>query len=99
MPTKMPKVYNMHRKDAPDDAIYIGRPSRWGNPFEIGKDGTRKEVVAKFRRMMYQDDKFWSVKRWEVKAELAGKDLVCFCAPKACHGDVLLEIANAPKEV
>lgn len=90
----MPKVWNKHHKNAPEDAVYVGRPSKWGNPFEIGKDGTREEVVEKFRLMLTHDDVFWSLKRWECRTELAGKHLVCWCAPKPCHADVLLEIAN-----
>ena len=89
--SKMPKVYNMHRKDAPDDAIYIGRPSMWGNPFEIGKDGTRSEVVAKYRAFI----EGWPSARRLLIQELRNKDLVCWCSPHECHGDVLLELANA----
>lgn len=92
----MPKVYNI--KDFPKkgyvydygDKIYVGRPSKFGNPFSIGKDGSRTEVVAKFRVYADNDDY-----RRKVREELRGKDLVCWCAPKACHADVLLEIANS----
>ena len=94
----MPKVYNKHHKDAPADAVYVGRPSRWGNPFEIGKDGTREEVVAKYldyakMRMRQAPDDIYS----EFVKELRGKDLVCWCAPAPCHADVLLILANGDK--
>lgn len=90
----MPKLYNKHHKDAPKDAIYIGRPSKWGNPFEIGKDGTRREVVEKYKqyamsRLLDEKDSFTR----EIQ-ELVGRDLVCWCAPLACHGDILLWLAN-----
>lgn len=89
----MPKVYNKYHKDAPKDAIYIGRPSKWGNPYEIGRDGTRDEVVEKYRQFaiehIHTSDLF--VKDLE---ELRGKDLVCWCAPKLCHGHILLSLAN-----
>jgi len=86
----MPKVLNKYKDGVPTGAVYIGRPSKWGNPFVIGKDGTREEVIAKYRTwLLAQPAKVEAVKR-----ELAGKDLVCFCAPKGCHGDVLLEVAN-----
>lgn len=94
----MPKVYNKYHKNAPKDAVYIGRPSIYGNPFEIGKHGTREEVVEKYRAMLFHNDVFWSVKRAEIRLALKGKDLVCWCAPKACHGDVLLELANGDKD-
>lgn len=90
-PPKVPRVLNKHRDKIPAGAVYIGRPSRWGNPFEIGEDGSREEVVAKYRTwLMAQPDLINAAQK-----ELAGKDLVCFCSPKACHGDVLLEVANA----
>ena len=71
------------------DQIYIGRPSKWGNPFVIGRDGTREQVVYKYeewiKRSVLMDD----------IEELRGKDLVCWCAPLPCHGDVLLRLGNA----
>lgn len=88
----MPRVFNKYKdkNSIPPGAVYIGRPGPWGNPFVIGKDGTREQVIARYREwLMAQPDLVSKVKR-----ELAGKDLVCFCAPEACHGDVLLEVAN-----
>lgn len=74
--------------------VYIGRPSIWGNPFVIGKDGDRAEVVAKFRAwFMGQPDLME-----RAKVELKGKVLGCYCAPLKCHGDVLWEIANGGTE-
>jgi hypothetical protein len=87
----MAKVLNKYRDGIPKGAVYIGRPSKWGNPFAIGKDGDRDEVIAKYRQwLLARPDMMEAAKR-----ELFGKDLVCFCAPKGCHGDVLLEMANA----
>lgn len=84
----MPKVYNKHHKDAPDDAVYVGRPSFWGNPFVIGPDGTRAEVIERYRE--HVSEMHGLIKQW-----LKGKDLICYCAPKPCHADILLEIANS----
>jgi hypothetical protein len=78
----------VHCKREPYD-VYIGRPSKWGNPFTIGKDGDRDEVIRKYRE--------WIVKQPHLLAslgELRGKVIACWCAPLACHGDVLLEMAN-----
>lgn len=86
----MPNVLNKYKVGIPEGAVYIGRPSKWGNPFVIGKDGTREEVIAKYRVWLLAQP----AKVEAVKHELSGKDLVCFCAPKGCHGDVLLEVAN-----
>lgn len=71
--------------------VYIGRPSKWGNPFSIGHYGTRDEVIARYRR--YLDTKPELIR--DAKKELRDKVLGCWCAPKACHGDVLAEIVNA----
>lgn len=70
--------------------VYIGRPSIWGNPFEMGKDGTREEVIQKYRD--------WFLTQPDLQrriGELKGKTLACWCSPKACHGDVLKEYADA----
>jgi len=67
--------------------IYIGRPSKWGNPYRIGVDGTREEVIEKYKVFIRnRPDLLGSLE------ELRGKRLGCFCAPLACHGDVLVEI-------
>jgi len=85
-----PRVLNKHKDKLTERAIYIGRPSKWGNPFAIGKHGTREEVVVKYRAWLSGNSELMESARKELK----GRDLVCFCAPLMCHGDVLLEIAN-----
>ena len=90
----MPKVYNRrNRLEArPLDAVYVGRGrgSHYGNPFREGRDGTREEVIAKFEA--YALERLEREPDW--LAPLRGKDLVCWCAPKSCHADVLLRLAN-----
>ncbi|MBW8002636.1 MAG: DUF4326 domain-containing protein [Planctomycetes bacterium] len=78
--------------------IYIGRGSKWGNPFVIGRDGNREEVIRKYRE--------WILGRTpspnhslppsidDIRTELMGQRLGCYCKPQACHGDVLVEIAE-----
>ena len=68
--------------------VYIGRPSKWGNPYVIGKDGTREEVIKK-----YEDYIVHSQLLLEID-ELTNKVLGCWCKPLPCHGDVLLQLAN-----
>jgi Domain of unknown function (DUF4326) len=70
------------------DRVYVGRPSKWGNPFVIGRDGSRDEVIAKYRT--------WIVRQPALMAalhELRGNNLVCWCAPELCHADMLIELA------
>lgn len=85
------RIFNIHQSGVPADAVNIMRPSKWGNPFKIGVDGTRAEVIEKFREFVFADPELLE----QVRTELAGKDLVCCCKPKACHGDILIEIANS----
>jgi hypothetical protein len=78
----------VHCKKAPYD-VYIGRPSKWGNPYQIGRDGTREDVIEKYREyILKRPDLLDDI------ASLRGKTLGCWCAPKPCHGDVLSSLAN-----
>ncbi len=91
-----PKRLVVHCKKEPFD-VYIGRPSKWGNPF-THKAGTLAETVVASREE--------AVRRYEeyllsnpdllvaAKSELRGKVLGCWCAPLPCHGDVLAKYAN-----
>lgn len=74
----------------PKESVYIGRPSKWGNPFTMSEYGTRELVIAKYKEWLLSQPHLIEA----AKRELRGKDLVCFCSPKACHGDALLEVAN-----
>lgn len=71
-------------------AVFIGRPSKWGNPYRIGVNGTREQVIARYRIWLKAHPELIKLAR----EELRGKDLVCFCAPLPCHGDVLEFVAN-----
>lgn len=82
-------VYNK-RSGSPDGSAYVGRPTQWGNPFEIGKDGTREEVIAKYQEWLLAQPHLVR----KAKQILRGKNLVCWCAPLPCHADVLLKLAN-----
>jgi hypothetical protein len=89
----MCRVLNKHHAGVPAGAVYIGRGSKWGNPFRIGVDGDRGTVLAKYERYLRaRHDLLRAID------ELRGKDLVCFCAPQACHGDLLLRLANGSRE-
>ena len=97
----MPKVWNKHHKNAPADAVYVGRPTAFGNCFTH-----LPSVVKKYPDMILVRDREAAVAAYEtmvrnepiviaiIKNLLKGKDLVCWCAPEPCHADVLLKIAN-----
>lgn len=92
-----PKVVHC-KKDAYQ--VYIGRPSKWGNPYTHIADkttkathivATREEAIAKYKEWILTQPQLLSSLH-----ELKGKVLGCWCSPQACHGDVLLELANKP---
>lgn len=91
----MPQVLNKHKDKIQDGDVYIGRPSKFGNPIAIGKDCSRDEAVYHHWQYLHGNKKLLRV----VRSELPGKNLVCFCAPAKCHGDTLMRVANAPTVV
>jgi hypothetical protein len=66
-----------------------GGQANGGIPFVIGRDGTRDEVIAKYRAWIVRQPALMAV-----LGELKGKDLVCWCAPERCHAEVLIDLAN-----
>lgn len=82
----------VHCKKEPFD-VYIGRPSIWGNPFKEGVDGNRSEVVRKYKK--------YFLGRTDLKEKLLKlpRDtvLACWCKPKECHGDVLVDFYERSK--
>lgn len=68
--------------------VYIGRPTVYGNPFIIGRDGTRKQCIKKFRRFA------WKTKRVRDAIAALPKNAIlgCHCSPKPCHGDVIIAL-------
>lgn len=70
--------------------VYIGRPGPWGNPYVIGPDGDRAQVIAAFERYLLGSPELLAR-----LPELRGKILGCWCAPDSCHGDVLARYAGS----
>tara|TARA_B100000676_G_scaffold282498_1_gene308383 strand:+ start:985 stop:1278 length:294 start_codon:yes stop_codon:yes gene_type:complete len=83
-------------KEGPFDR-FIGRPSKWGNPFFIGKDGTRGEVIAKYRLWLWQQILSGDITLNQL-CELKDKRLGCYCAPLPCHGDILIKATTWASE-
>ena len=93
---RIPTVVNI--RDGAGCDIYIGRGGKYGNPYIIGRDGTRREVVKKHKKWLQQWIKHKKRividgydNRWVVKhlKQLEGKRIGCFCTPLSCHGDNL----------
>jgi hypothetical protein len=81
-------VVNIRETDAYD--VYIGRGSKWGNPFELRDYAYDRDYVLELyeRHLMQSPELLASLH------ELTGKVLGCYCAPKKCHGDILVRLAN-----
>ena len=70
--------------------VYIGRPSKWGNPIKLKRGDKREVILQKYRKwLLQQKDLLAQVN------ELQGKILGCWCKPELCHGDVLAELADS----
>jgi len=85
------------RRSQPHD-VYIGRPSKWGNPYSHKrgtlarfKVSTREQAIDAYRKWLTVQPHLVA----QAKQELRGKVLGCWCSPLPCHGDVLAEIANS----
>ncbi len=69
--------------------VYIGRPSPFGNPYALGPDGDRAEVIRKFQSYFFARLKMDAEFKAKVDA-LKGQTLLCYCSPLACHGDTIV---------
>lgn len=79
-----------------ENTVYIGRPSKWGNPFKIGRDGDREQCLALFKASLIKRMKVGEAVIEQIKKELKGKNVACWCSvDQVCHGDVLLKLANS----
>ena len=81
----------IHIKDLNDNSKRIDRTTPFGNPFTIGVDGDREEVIQKFEDYLLTNQKLCD----KVYEELKGYDLACWCSPKRCHGEVIIKYINS----
>jgi len=84
------RVINIDLEPAPEGAVYIGRGSRWGNPYKLGRDGDIDMVRDKYIEYMKNNPQLIA----DARVELKGKVLGCHCKPLICHGDLLLILSN-----
>jgi predicted NAD-dependent protein-ADP-ribosyltransferase YbiA (DUF1768 family) len=90
-------IYNKHHKDAPEDAVYIGRGSPYGNNWSHMENtkaefkvASREDAVLTYDLWLSGQPKLIA----QIKKELKGRDLLCFCKPLLCHGEILERVAN-----
>lgn len=92
------RILNKNSSKVPYGSVFIGRPSKYGNPFVIGKDGDRDTVISLYREYLLDCLDNGTFTTDEIIA-LYECDLVCYCKPLPCHGDVIHEIAKILKEI
>lgn len=88
-------VINMRNEKHGDNFVYIGRGSKWGNPYTHIKGKTKAEFLVKNREESIEKYEEWIRQKPELircLCALKGKRLGCFCRPYHCHGDVLIEL-------
>ena len=93
----MPKRIQRSRSKGwrmPEGAVYVGRPTKWGNPYPVECFSSMEQILGLYRRFLLETPIGIELAR-EARADLRGKDLACWCPlDQPCHADVLLEIAN-----
>lgn len=90
-------ILNKSKDIIPEGARYVGRPGPLGNPFLVGKDGTREEVIEKYRqwfRVRLEKEEAFLVTVEHLRGTPA---LVCWCAPNRCHAEVIAEYLRTGK--
>lgn len=86
-------VLNIFRTGVPEGAVVIMRSTKWGNRFKIEPGRTREQAMAAYRQELWDKIGLGIISREELAA-LHGKDLVCCCAPRLCHGHILEQAAE-----
>ncbi len=80
----------------PENAVVVSSPSKWGNPFAVEFYGAEQAVQMFKHSMLTPITGKPAIDHEEIRAELRGKDLACWCpVDQPCHAGVLLEIANS----
>jgi len=99
----MPERIQLSRRKGwrkPENTVVVARPSKWGNPFVVSRNGmSREQAVAHYRHMLMKAGIAGEADRAIIRAELRGKNLACWCPlDQPCHADVLLELANGAND-
>jgi hypothetical protein len=102
LPSRMSKPKRIQRSRAkgwkmPANAIYVGRPTVWGNPYVVGSQLMNGETLTAEKAVaLYEQHLADNFNERDIRHCLRGKDLACWCAlDQPCHADVLLRIANS----
>ena len=85
----------IHIKDScgTNDEVYIGRPSKWGNPFILKYEKDRSKIISQYKDWILEKIKNEEITKEDILT-LKDKRLMCYCKPRACHGDILVALVN-----
>ena len=87
-----------NKKTHTGDGVYVGRPTPLGNPFRIGLDGSRKEVIEKYRQWLLKaldgdnPPTRMFANLFDEVSKTGELTLICWCAPRECHADIIKEL-------
>lgn len=87
-------LWNEIKSFQKNKAVYIGRPSPYGNPFLLEHEGARGDLILKYKDYIVKEFESDPLMLEAWKEALQGKKLGCFCVPKACHGHVLAALID-----
>lgn len=85
-----PKILNADIDTIPDNAVYIGRSSRYGNPYRLGIDGDVGDIAILYLKYLVANPELVA----DIRQNLKGKILVCHCSGELCHGSILMLLAG-----
>lgn len=84
------RIYNADIDTIPADAVYVGRSSRYGNPYKLGVDGTAGDVAILYLKYLIDNPELVA----NIRQNLKGKSLVCHCSGELCHAAILQLLAG-----
>lgn len=95
----MPHPLVVSKKSNQPYDVYVGRPSKWGNPFKVGAPHTDGTPIRRGQAIDLYEDWLLNSKQGQelvgcIRHELRGKVLACWCSPLPCHADLLATLAN-----
>lgn len=86
----VPRTVVVNRRTSNTYDVYVGRPTKWGNPFQVNQHGTRDECVQQYATWIKSQPHLM----YAAMVELRGKRIACWCAPELCHAHVLAHVAD-----
>lgn len=93
-------ILNKRYDTIPEGAVYIGRPSPWGNPYTHLPTTVPGTVLVPTREVAIEGFRHYAMTRLEVDPQWLeplryATALVCWCAPQSCHGNIIMDLMRS----